>query len=1065
MPSDSSQSDRPRRSRWKALVLEPLQRQLAEHARILRPGMRLTIGSSADADVRLNLQAVEPIHCVIVTDARGVYLQQWNDRTWWNDKPLDLAPRSPHCDLPELNSGDRLAIGPIEFRLRRPEPEDWLIERNREQSERLRGALARLKAESSDVIRDSTQHEAILPKEERPEVPRDSSRQSAGRLVTSPDTSDDAALNAPAAIEPAGHAVASGGQETSAVQQVPVPHVGAEIPKADEPTCGDAVPYAAATARVEATASDTAGPSKTEADTTGERHHEEPPVPASAPSPESKTTGGFEQGRPLAEGGSSPDRTVEPSAAETVLAGDTGTPREAGGDEIEQTDAAAEQRSDASQAILTDTLRRALLELEEDRRRLTLAEAELAHEMNELHRRQASIQREWDELQQQRRELERQRAEIAADREELLRLKQELQQRCGAGEDPREHWRKLQTQETRIREREQELNRREAALVVAGRRLFAAQMPTASEGAAEPGPVRDAVREADAPEAAAVRGETVRLAEWLRRIDGVLKEIAAADVTSRVAFSDATETAAGPNAATEGGSVEVVPQPDVSRTGTASESAQPGVTEIPATEVEPSNDQAAVDEPAEVERMNDEAVDDPATGPKRQMCDPSGSGSSWLDSPEAAGGGAATATPAGPERNRVCGANGGEEAGESAAPDMASGEPPMAERTIGRGPDDVGDGESGPVGRNDEVRSVSEDEAETNVPSEPAGPGPHGAGHPGHSPRRETSVRNASGRAGDAAAPEDQVTSSGSSASVSDSTHVAEATLADTSDEDRLLGRVEGSVRELLGLVAHVRETSPREETAAGPEGHRRDEDVAPAQATDEAGLCEAVASPETPASGSTDDEASAAAVSDETRSPDIDAWIEALDEPVSDHAGAEPDGGSSVLDESGCLRSDERTGEPPSSRSAPADGGADGRADGGADDVAYGRVDTRSNRRAAEGPADPAERGAQQGSSVARTPRQSLAGQGDARDLQRQRKRRLLVQGWWNLLAAVVAALLVWVSFQRPLTPDDTALRWLAGVFSGLSLLEALRAFWAAAQLRFSGLGGDTEAKDRLRD
>lgn len=98
------------------LVLEPVAQRLGLAPILLVPG-EMTIGSSPDCQVQLNVPGVQAHHCVITSSRSRVSMRAMDPRTWHNNLPS-----------PEgwLRVGDRLAIGPVEFRVRRAEPWDVL---------------------------------------------------------------------------------------------------------------------------------------------------------------------------------------------------------------------------------------------------------------------------------------------------------------------------------------------------------------------------------------------------------------------------------------------------------------------------------------------------------------------------------------------------------------------------------------------------------------------------------------------------------------------------------------------------------------------------------------------------------------------------------------------------------------------------------------------------------------------------------------------------------------------------------------------------------------------------
>ena len=98
------------------LVLEPAHRR-GDLSPIVLATPRTTIGSSSDCEVRLALGGIEPRHCtVLVADGRTT-LESHAQRTWLNNAPVRRAV---------LRAGDRLAIGPWEFRVRQATTEELL---------------------------------------------------------------------------------------------------------------------------------------------------------------------------------------------------------------------------------------------------------------------------------------------------------------------------------------------------------------------------------------------------------------------------------------------------------------------------------------------------------------------------------------------------------------------------------------------------------------------------------------------------------------------------------------------------------------------------------------------------------------------------------------------------------------------------------------------------------------------------------------------------------------------------------------------------------------------------
>ncbi|MEX0702012.1 MAG: FHA domain-containing protein, partial [Planctomycetales bacterium] len=90
------------------LLLEPVRNQLGIEPLALAPG-RHVLGSDADCGIRLDLPGVAPRHCLIVVGEGKTVLRSWDRRTWLNDCLADETLLEP---------GDRLVIGPVEFRVR-----------------------------------------------------------------------------------------------------------------------------------------------------------------------------------------------------------------------------------------------------------------------------------------------------------------------------------------------------------------------------------------------------------------------------------------------------------------------------------------------------------------------------------------------------------------------------------------------------------------------------------------------------------------------------------------------------------------------------------------------------------------------------------------------------------------------------------------------------------------------------------------------------------------------------------------------------------------------------------
>src|SRR5262249_5606784 len=71
------------------------------------------IGRAAGCDVRLNVEGVQPLHCILAQGPAGLVLRDLNtpDGTIVNDDSVDYA---------ELSDGDLIAIGPFRFRVALP---------------------------------------------------------------------------------------------------------------------------------------------------------------------------------------------------------------------------------------------------------------------------------------------------------------------------------------------------------------------------------------------------------------------------------------------------------------------------------------------------------------------------------------------------------------------------------------------------------------------------------------------------------------------------------------------------------------------------------------------------------------------------------------------------------------------------------------------------------------------------------------------------------------------------------------------------------------------------------
>jgi chromosome segregation ATPase len=101
------------------LALEPTSKRLALTPIVLEQG-QMTLGSGADCDIRIDVQGICERHCTIRRTRNSVFVTALDRHTWHNDMPV-LAEAL-------LRKGDRLALGPVEFRIRTAEPWDLLPE-------------------------------------------------------------------------------------------------------------------------------------------------------------------------------------------------------------------------------------------------------------------------------------------------------------------------------------------------------------------------------------------------------------------------------------------------------------------------------------------------------------------------------------------------------------------------------------------------------------------------------------------------------------------------------------------------------------------------------------------------------------------------------------------------------------------------------------------------------------------------------------------------------------------------------------------------------------------------
>src|SRR5262245_42064936 len=91
------------------LVLDPVSSQ-SGIAPVVLLGRKLTIGSDPGSAIRLSVAGVEPRHASIERKRTGLLIKAHSRDVTLNHIPVDQAA---------LHEGDRLAIGPVEFAIRR----------------------------------------------------------------------------------------------------------------------------------------------------------------------------------------------------------------------------------------------------------------------------------------------------------------------------------------------------------------------------------------------------------------------------------------------------------------------------------------------------------------------------------------------------------------------------------------------------------------------------------------------------------------------------------------------------------------------------------------------------------------------------------------------------------------------------------------------------------------------------------------------------------------------------------------------------------------------------------
>lgn len=98
------------------LVLEPVRTNSSIRSFPLAPG-RYLIGSADDCDLVVPVGGVAPQHCLIVVGTNRTIVKALSPLTWIDDGPLTESV---------LQLGQKLIIGPVELRTRRPAVSEWL---------------------------------------------------------------------------------------------------------------------------------------------------------------------------------------------------------------------------------------------------------------------------------------------------------------------------------------------------------------------------------------------------------------------------------------------------------------------------------------------------------------------------------------------------------------------------------------------------------------------------------------------------------------------------------------------------------------------------------------------------------------------------------------------------------------------------------------------------------------------------------------------------------------------------------------------------------------------------
>ncbi len=98
------------------LVLDPARPRL-DAAPILLDQPQLLIGSGAECPIRLAENGINSRHALLLRDGPQVIIKALDRRTWLNGYPVTES---------RLREGDLLAIGPVEFRVRRAHADELI---------------------------------------------------------------------------------------------------------------------------------------------------------------------------------------------------------------------------------------------------------------------------------------------------------------------------------------------------------------------------------------------------------------------------------------------------------------------------------------------------------------------------------------------------------------------------------------------------------------------------------------------------------------------------------------------------------------------------------------------------------------------------------------------------------------------------------------------------------------------------------------------------------------------------------------------------------------------------